>query len=147
MSGAAMQEKPLWNGTPSQWQNFWLYLSCVLVVPIPFAIWRYLAVRNTEITLTSERLRIRSGVLNKHNEDVELYRVKDWTLSEPLLHRLLGKGVIDVISSDRTAPELHLDWMPDARGFIEEIRQAVESVRDRKRVRELDVGADDTTFE
>lgn len=147
MSETVMPEKPLWEGTPSQWQNFWLYLSCILVVPIPFAIWRYLAVKNTEITLTSERLRIRSGVLNKHNEDVELYRVKDWTLSEPLLQRVLGKGVIDVISSDRTAPELHLDWMPDAKGFIEEIRQAVEVVRDRKRVRELDVGADDTTFE
>ena len=140
-------EKPLWEGTPSQWQNFLLFLSCFLILPIPFAIWKALVVKNHKITLTSQRLRVRSGVFNKHNEDVELYRVKDWTLSEPFWQRMFGKGKIMVLSSDRTAPELHLDWMPDAKGFIEEVRQAVEVVRDRKRVRELDVGADDPGFE
>lgn len=140
-------ETPLWEGSPSQWQNLWWFVSCILIITIPIAIWKWLVLKNYRISLTTQRLRIRSGVLSKHNEDVELYRVKDWTLQEPFLMRILGKGVIDIVSSDRTAPELHLKWIPEAPKLLEHIRAAVEARRDTKRVRELDVGDGDMDLE
>jgi uncharacterized membrane protein YdbT with pleckstrin-like domain len=132
------EEKILWQGTPSNWQNFWWWLSCLLVIPIPIAIWKWLALRTTEITLTSQRLRIRTGVLNKQTEDVELYRVKDWTIEEPFLQRMLAKGTVRMETSDRTAPSVVLPWIDGPRTFADHLRSAVEVIRDRKRVREVD---------
>lgn len=135
-------ESILWEGSPSQWQNFGWWLSCILVLPIPIAIWKALITRNFKISLTGQRLRIRSGIFSKHNEYVELYRIKDWTLSEPLLQRIFGSGSVNILSSDRTAPELRLAWIKGALEFVEKLRNAVEAVRDKKRVRELDMGFD-----
>ncbi len=143
VSTPADEESVLWEGTPSQWQNFGWWLSCLLVIPIPIAIWKAVSIANYRITLTRQRLRIRSGIFSKHNEDIELYRVKDWSLKEPFLQRLFGAGEIEIISSDRTAPELTLSWIPGPGSLVETLRAAVEAVRDSKRVREVDMGFDD----
>ena len=39
---ASTSERIEWTGTPSQWQNLGWFLSCLLLVPIPWAIWRWL---------------------------------------------------------------------------------------------------------
>ncbi len=133
----------LWEGSPSQWQNLGWWLACFLVVPIPFAFWQWLATANHRITLTKQRLRIRTGVFSKKNEDVELYRVKDWSLEEPLNQRMVGTGKISIFSSDKSSPELHLSWITKPAEFVEALRGAVEAVRDTKRVREVDMGFED----
>ncbi len=135
-------ETILWEGAPSSWQNFWWWVS---IIGIPVAIWKHLLLKTTRITLTTQRLRIRSGLLNKQTEEIELYRVKDWTHSEPLLQRLLGFGTVTVVSSDRTAPEVTYQWLKDARGFAENLRQAVEATRDRKRVRAIEMDEGEET--
>lgn len=140
---ATGEEAVLWQGTPSQWQNFGWWLASLLVIPLPWAIWKAIVIKNYQITLTRQRLRIRTGVLSKHNEDIELYRVKDWTLGEPFWQRMFGSGEVEVISSDRTAPELQLSWIRGAGEFVEKLREAVEAVRDKKRVREVDMGFGD----
>jgi hypothetical protein len=137
----AATEIILWEGAPSSWQNFWWWLS---IVGIPVAIWKHLLLKSTHITLTNQRLKISSGLLNKKMEEIELYRVKDWTHSQPLMQRMLGFGSVTVVSSDRTAPEVTYNWLKDAKEFAEKLRSAVEAVRDRKRVRaiEMDEGED-----
>ena len=135
-ASASPPETVLWEGAPSSWQNFWWWVS---LIGIPVAIWKHIVLKNTRITLTSQRLKIRSGVLNKQTEEIELYRVKDWTFQQPMLQRMLGYGAVMVVSSDRTAPEVTYSWLKDAEGFAEKLRAAVESVRDRKRVRALEV--------
>jgi hypothetical protein len=137
----AASEIILWEGAPSSWQNFWWWVS---IIGIPVAIWKHILLKTTHITLTNQRLKIRSGLLNKKMEEIELYRVKDWTHSEPLMQRMLGFGSVTVVSSDRTAPEVTYQWLKDAKGFSEKLRNAVEAVRDRKRVRaiEMDEGED-----
>jgi uncharacterized membrane protein YdbT with pleckstrin-like domain len=131
-------EEVLWQGTPSQWQNFWWWISCLLVVPIPIALWKAIVLKNTEITLTNQRLKVRSGVFSKAIEEVELYRVKDWALKEPFIQRILGRGTIQMETSDRTAPQVELSWVEKAHEVGDKLRHAVEAARDRKRVREVD---------
>ena len=132
----APSEVILWEGAPSSWQNFWWWVS---IIGIPVAIWKHILLKTTHITLTNQRLKIRSGLLNKKMEEIELYRVKDWTHSEPLMQRLLGFGTVTVVSSDRTAPEVTYQWLKDAKDFAEKLRNAVEAVRDRKRVRAIEM--------
>ncbi len=131
----ASSEIVIWEGSPSSWQNFWWWVS---IIGIPVAIYKHLALKSVKITLTNQRLMIRSGLFSKETEEIELYRVKDWTAHEPFLQRMLGFGSVKIVSSDRTSPEVHFDWLKDARGFADKLRNAVEAVRDRKRVREVD---------
>ncbi|MDQ3625225.1 MAG: PH domain-containing protein [Verrucomicrobiota bacterium] len=134
-----MAEETIWSGTSSQVKNFWLYVSCILVVPIPWAIWAYLSVLNRVYTLTTERLLIRSGVFSKTSETLELYRVRDLQVTEPFWHRLFGLKNIALMTSDTSTPEVVIDYIPTSTGLAEKLREHVELCRVKKRVREIDI--------
>ena len=132
-------EQVLWEGRPSQWTNFPWFLSCLLVLPIPLAIYHYLRVQTTRWTLTNLRLRYSSGILNKTLDDLELYRIKDITLNQPLLQRLVGLGTVVMVTSDATTPILVLPGIPDSLAVMDKIRHEVDRVRRERGVRELDL--------
>lgn len=155
----AEPEQVLWEGRPSQWINFgWFMLgSLALAAPLVVAVFadqplvglgsllfafillaKWLQVRCTHFVVTSERIKIRRGVLSRQRHELELYRVKDTTLDEPLLLRLVSLANLRVTSSDRTTPELLIPAIADAEHVKEQLRRHVERLRDRKRVREID---------
>ena len=136
-------EQLLWRGTPSQlvnlpWYVLWVLLFW-LVVPLLVLLWQWLVIRNTVYELTSERLKLRRGVLNKHLDEVELYRVRDYQLERPLYLRLFGLGNITLRTSDRSHPSVKLRAIRDGEQLYERLRAAVEQCRATKGVRELDV--------
>lgn len=131
-------EETIWEGASSQWLNFWPWVSCLLIVPIPWALWRWLAVRSRRYQLTSERLKISDGVLNRKIETVELYRVKDISVTQPFVLRLAGLENIALLTSDHTAPAVTIPAMRRTVALGDKFRRQVEIVRDRKRVREVD---------
>lgn len=133
-----MQSKILWQGRPSPLVHLGLYLSCVFLLPLPFALWRYLKVRTTRYTLTNERLICQQGVLHRTSDEVELYRLKDYTITVPLLYRWLGIANLVLMTSDQTHPTLVLKVIPNAFQVKELIRTQVEALRQEKNVREID---------
>lgn len=134
-----LPESTIWEGRPSQWVNVIPFALCILIIPIPYAIYRWLAVRCTRFALTSQRFRVERGILNKHFDDLELYRVKDVTLQQPLIQRIVGLGTVTMITSDATTPTLVLPAIPDSREVLDRLRAEVERVRRERGVRELDV--------
>jgi uncharacterized membrane protein YdbT with pleckstrin-like domain len=137
----AEAERVEWTGTPSQMQNLGWFLACVLLVPIPWALWRWLVVRNTVFTLTTERLKIQRGVFNRTVEDLELYRVRDTKLEQTFFERMFGLGEVVLYTTDASTPEVHLAWLKDATLLREAVRKLSEERRDAKRVRTLESGA------
>ena len=133
-------EAEVWSGTPSQWQNLGWWIACVLIVPIPWAIWRGLVTRNTRYALTDQRLKATRGVFNRVTDDLELYRVKDTHFQQSFWQRMVGIGDIVLSTSDATTPILVLGDIAQAESVRERIRALVERRRDAKRVRELDLG-------
>jgi uncharacterized membrane protein YdbT with pleckstrin-like domain len=131
-------EQVAWSGGPSQWCNFWWFASCLLLLPIPFAVWKWLEVRNTVYTLTDQRLKFTRGVLSKTTEDLELYRVRDTKFQQNMWERMLGLGEIVLFTTDETTAVVSLPWIRDAEGVREKMRALVEARRDAKRVRYLD---------
>jgi uncharacterized membrane protein YdbT with pleckstrin-like domain len=133
----------VWRGSPSQILNVPVFIVCTLlcwlIVPIGFAIWKWLVVKNVRYELTTERLRLRRGVLNKELEELELYRVRDYKLEQPLLLRLFSFGNITVTSTDASQPVLTLRAIGNSEQVREQIRFYVEDCRTRKRVRTIDV--------
>ena len=132
-----------WRGRPSQWVNFGWFVICGLffwlVIPIFIALWQWLAVRNTRYELTSDRLFTYSGVLNKTVDELELYRVKDYSQSHPLLLRMVGLGNISLKTSDRTDPDVLISAIPDATEVRAMLRTNVEKCRTSRGVREIDM--------
>jgi uncharacterized membrane protein YdbT with pleckstrin-like domain len=62
-------------------------LFCWLIVPIFFALVYYLQTRCKVFELTTQRLKITSGVFTKVTETLELYRVKDIETTISRSHR------------------------------------------------------------
>jgi uncharacterized membrane protein YdbT with pleckstrin-like domain len=139
---AMAEEQSLWKGSPSQVANLGAYLLCLLlfwlVVPIFYALWRWIDTRLTEYELTSQRLVFRSGVFNRKTEEIELYRVRDSSLDEPLLLRLFGTGNIVLYATDSSAATFVLRAVKAAADVRQKLRAAVEAARDRKRVRSIE---------
>ena len=131
-------ERIEWSGHPSQWQNLWWFLACVLLLPIPWAFWRWLQTRNTTYTLTDQRLKFTRGVFTRTTDDLELYRVRDSHFEQNLAERLLGLGQVVLYTTDETSPEIRMGFLHGAEAVREKIRTLVEARRDAKRVRYLD---------
>ncbi|HBS28070.1 MAG TPA: hypothetical protein DEB06_01155 [Phycisphaerales bacterium] len=136
-------EAPIWQGRSSQWTNFIPFALCVLILPIPWAAYRWLATRCTKFVLTSQRLRLEDGILSRRFDDIELYRVKDITLDQPFIQRLVGLGTIRLLTSDASHPTLTLPAIASPMEVRDTIRQQVELMRRERGVRELDVSDND----
>jgi uncharacterized membrane protein YdbT with pleckstrin-like domain len=134
-----LTEITLWRGTPSQWTNFWAFffgiLLCWLVVPLGILIYKWLQTKTTIFEVTSQRLKFESGILSKTVEEIELYRVKDTSLEQPFLLRLVGLGNIRIRTMDESTADVLLRAIPDAAALREKMRVAIEAVRERKSVR------------
>jgi uncharacterized membrane protein YdbT with pleckstrin-like domain len=129
--------------TPSHWSKFPVYAICVLlsvlVVPIFIAVWVYLTVRFTRYELSQERLKLTTGVFSRQTDNLELYRVSDIRISQSFWQRMVKIGNIDLISTDKTTPELPLHSIRNHHEIADTIRTCVERMRDKKKQREFDV--------
>ena len=137
------QETVLWEGSPSQVTNLGVYVACTLlfflVIPVFYAIWRWIQTRCFRYAVTDQRIRVTQGVFNKQTDSLELYRVKDVVLFEPFGLRLFGLGNIELRTSDTTSPLLTLRAVPQPAALREKVLLAAEARRDAKGVREMDV--------
>ena len=138
-----MEEKEIWKGSPSQWTNFEIYIFCILfcwlVIPIFIALWRFLLVKTWKIEVTDQRLIEEKGVLTITTEELELYRVKDISLEQPFILRLVGLSNIVLVTSDRSNSIVKIPAIKDGKILREQLRIAVEARRDKKRIREIDI--------
>jgi uncharacterized membrane protein YdbT with pleckstrin-like domain len=116
-----------------------------LALVIPFFMWliRWWLTKSTTYELTTQRLRIRAGILNKKVDELELFRVRDYTMEQPLLLRMVGLGNLTMITTDATTPTVAMRAIPGVEAVREKLRNAVQNERDRKRVRQMDVDSVD----
>lgn len=114
-----------------------LVAAIVLIVLFP-ALLRWLRVRFQVYEVTSQRLKLTSGIFSRRTQIMELYRVKDYSMHEPFWMRLFKLGTITVITADPTNPQIQLQAIPRAAALLDELRRHVEVCRDAKRVRQVD---------
>jgi membrane protein YdbS with pleckstrin-like domain len=161
------EEEELWRGHPSQVLNLAIYLfwaivlivaagvaaviwpdstfwalvifGSVALVALAQSAWAYFHLRMIEYVITSQRVRVISGLFSKEVQEIELFRVKDTAARQAFFQRLFGLGTITVLSGDEGHPRLVLDGVPRALEMRERLRQEVLTLRQRFGVRELDV--------
>jgi uncharacterized membrane protein YdbT with pleckstrin-like domain len=156
------QETMVWRGTASQWTNFGTYFFCLLLIagvvaayvlvtptqplilaglaiPLLWALARWIGTRYHRYEITSERIKITTGLLSRHHTELELYRVRDYSVVEPFWLRLVGCGDIVLVSADRTTPQIVLHAVPKAATLKDQIRTHTERMRQRRGVRDLEI--------
>jgi uncharacterized Zn finger protein (UPF0148 family) len=87
--------------------------------------------RSAKYVLTTERLRIESGMLRKAAESLDLWRVKDVSVRKGMTQRTRGCGDVVVTSADPSTPVLGLVWIREPDQVAEQIRHVAREARKR----------------
>jgi uncharacterized membrane protein YdbT with pleckstrin-like domain len=158
------QETLVWRGTPSNWTNFGTYFVCLLLaavvgaayyfvtppeplillgllVPVLWMLGSWISIRCHRYEVTSERVKITTGLLSRKTNEMELYRVRDYSVDEPFWLRLVGCGNIVLVTADRTTPSFVLRAVPHAATLKDQIRTHTERMRQRRGVRDLEINS------
>ena len=112
---APRAEEIVWQGKPRWWTALRKSLS-------------------ERYTLTTQRLKIEYGILNRHTEEIELFRVQDLSVTRSLWDRAFGVGNILIASGDTTGGVTVLHDIPDAEAVKDKIRDVSRVERQRNRV-------------
>jgi uncharacterized membrane protein YdbT with pleckstrin-like domain len=100
----------------------------VLAGLLPLALgvlWTWLVRISREYRLYRDSLEVEAGILARSIENLQLFRVRDLSLSQSVLARLLGVGDIAVTSTDRSTARLLIRGVADPRGLYETLRDLV----------------------
>src|SRR5215213_4604196 len=74
-----------------------------LVLTIGMVLKALIRTRMTHYRITTERLFIERGLLNKRTDELELERYKDIFLNQTFFDRLVGCGDIKIVTGDTTS--------------------------------------------
>ena len=105
----------------------------------------------TRYALSEDRLFLKRGFLNVHQDEIVLYRVRDLRVSQTLWQRVFGVGTVTVISTDKSIPELALKNIRQPNEVKELIYEYVEKMKIARRMRvgamSMDIDDDSIDFE
>ena len=105
----------------------------------------------TRYALSEDRLFLKRGFLNVHQDEIVLYRVRDLRVSQSLWQRVFGVGTVTVISTDKSIPELALKNIRQPNEVKELIHEYVEKMKIARRMRvgemSMDIDDDSIDFE
>lgn len=130
------------RGTLAGWGTL---LLCLVGVGLIIVLVKWIENLGTTYEVSEDRLVLRKGIFVKSLDEIELYRVKDVRLDFTLINQWAGIGTITISSSDETtrAAPLVLRDIENAHDRREKLRTLVDAARQKRRVREIDVGHDD----
>ena len=120
----------------------WLLLS---VAALGLFVWRWFENLASKFSITEERLIIRKGIIAKSVDEIELYRIKDVRINFSIINQIAGIGTISISSSDETTREgdLVIRDVERAQARREELRRLVDTARQKRQVREIDMVHED----
>ncbi|MCY0388417.1 PH domain-containing protein [Robbsia sp. Bb-Pol-6] len=118
-----------------------LIVPTIAVAIVVFSVGlSYLQTAFTEIIIDSERITLRRGILNKRVTSLELFRIQDLTSIHPWWQRMFNVGAIVVMTSDSNNPTWVLPGIKNAEEMRSALNQAAIALRDRKGIREVNMG-------
>lgn len=87
-------------------------------------------------------LLVDTGFLNKKEEEIRLYRILDIDFSASLIQRIFGIGTIHLHTSDKTARDIDLINVKNAKEIKRILSDAIEEARKESRVSAREFMAD-----
>jgi uncharacterized membrane protein YdbT with pleckstrin-like domain len=135
---ATNHEELLFEGYPAVVSNVAVLLAALLTLGLSL-LYHWLRSRATHYRVTSQRIVVETGILNKRLDQVDLYRIHDYVVERPLGQRMMGTGNILLSTQDRSTPAIQLRGLStDVVALYEQLRRATEVEKRRRGVRVLD---------
>lgn len=123
----ALQFLPIFASQVAQ-----LAITAIIVVIVVVDILRhYIRLHSIRYRLSTQRIFITHGLINKRTDEVELEKYKDIFVNRDFWDNIVGCGDIEVVTSDSTNPTIRIIDVVDPIGKKESIRAAA---RERKSV-------------
>ena len=119
---------PTIAGIPT-FADIWYTPLFGLFVTFLLAFVQFLFIRSREYIITTKRLVVIYGIFSLHTEEIELYRVIDWSVRQPLLLRMLNYGHINLFTIDATAPKITLFGLANPEKVRDTLRTHVQIAR------------------
>lgn len=128
----AAGEEVLFSGHPALIPS----VGALLLVLLTLGLWLlplFLRSRGRHFRVTTRRVVVELGILGKRLEQVDLYRVSDYTVVRPLGQRLLGTGNLMLRTLDRTSPLVPIEGIKtDVVALYERVRAATEAEKAKR---------------
>jgi uncharacterized membrane protein YdbT with pleckstrin-like domain len=142
MAGATLQshdgEEVLFEGRAALVPGFGTLLLAILTLGL-WLIVRWFQTLGKSYRITTRRIVVETGVLSKTLEQIDLYRVADYTVDRPFGQRIMGTGNLLLKTFDKTTPELNVMAIKtDVVRLYERVRAATEADKARRGVRVVD---------
>ena len=128
----------LFEGRSALVPSFGTLLLAVLTLGLWLVV-RWFQTLGRSYRITSRRIVVETGVLSKKLEQIDLYRVADYTVDRPFGQRIMGTGNLLLKTFDKTTPELNVMAIKtDVVKLYEAVRAATEADKARRGVRMVD---------
>ncbi|MDM8569886.1 PH domain-containing protein [Thiotrichales bacterium HSG1] len=139
-----MEEKVLYDSTPSMFRNSPIWFIMYVIVPIAswialfmwgpqdkqtgfyvigitisFICWGslflwWLEVVNTGLKVSNERISFRKGILSKNVREVFLSDIRSVEIDQTIMQRITGTGRLEISSAASSDAEITISGIPDA---------------------------------
>lgn len=116
---------------------FWLNILCLpAIVVLAMAFYRFFYIRLTIYILTTETLKIRTGIFSYTLVTLELYRVKDYVIKQNLVMRILKIMTLTLFTTDKQDVVIALNGIPQS-NLNDTIRDLVQRARAKSKIIEI----------
>ena len=152
-------ETNVWIDTPSQWVGFGAYFWCLLLaivfavaavllhryfwfgllLPLFIAVGKFFRIKATRYELTSQRLKIITGIVDRKEVEIELFRLRDLSVEQGFFQRLANVGTVEAQSSDKDAPAIRLKWVNNPDAVKDKLRTFIMEARRTTGTRDIDL--------
>lgn len=91
----------------------------------------YWVSRRTHYTITTQRIKVQSGLLTQKQETLEMFRIDHFELRKPFTWRLLGHASLHLFSSDAELSQFYIYAVPNLEALANTLREC--QLRERAR--------------
>jgi len=117
---------------------WWIYpvLIWVSQLTLMIAVYRFSYIRKVSYLVTPEFVRISQGIFFKRTDQVELFRVKDYIITQSFWLQVFSLMNVELRSTDPVNPILWLCGIPHS-DLVDTIREHVQEGRQHNRIFEI----------
>lgn len=108
----------------------WIAVALIVVLAVPLVLVPFLRRQTTLYVVTSHRVMVRRGILNKYGKDITLAKITDVSFEQTVLDRIINSGSLRIESAGDSPDEL-LRNIPHSH----EVQQLINRLMDEDDVR------------
>ncbi len=116
---------------------FWINFLCVpAIIILGIAFYRFCYIRNVRYIISSETIKTRVGFFSYTLTTLELYRVKDYIVTQNLIMRIFNIMTLTLYTTDKQESILAMEGIPLS-GLADVIRDLVQKARAKSKIVEF----------